>query len=88
MHCLTKLNYLLLVPMVTSLSFYIVVKQRVHLWDPLLHRHGFTCHTKMVWLLWLQNLTLHNSTLTVAGFTSISEIRTSIMQIMASRSMA
>jgi hypothetical protein len=58
----------LLVTMVT------VVKQWVKLQNQLLHKYGFNCHTKMIWLRWLPNVTFHTPTLTGARLASTSEV--------------
>jgi hypothetical protein len=40
----------------------------------LLHKYGFSCHTRMIWLPWLPNLTLDRPRLTGASFASASEV--------------
>jgi hypothetical protein len=45
-----KLFNNVLVSMFTLFTMVTVIKQWVQLWDPLLHKHGFNCHTRKVWL--------------------------------------
>jgi hypothetical protein len=63
------------ISLVTLFTMVTVVKQWVYPWDPLLHKYG--CHTTMVGLQCLLNLTLHAPTLTAASFAATSEVWTS-----------
>lgn len=45
-----------------------VLEQWVQLWYPLLDMRELSCHTWMVWLQWLQIVTLNDTTLTVSRF--------------------
>jgi hypothetical protein len=47
----------------TSVSIMVtVVKQWVQLRYPLLHKYGFNCHIRKVWLPWLPSVTCHSLT--------------------------
>jgi hypothetical protein len=59
--------------MVTLLTMIKVVKQWIKLWDLLLHKFGFKCHTA-VWLALYPNLTLHCPTSTGTSFAFTLEI--------------
>jgi len=48
----------------------------VKLWGSLLHKYIFNCHTTVVWLPRLRNLTIESPWLTGAGFSSTSEVWT------------
>jgi hypothetical protein len=43
---------------------------------PFLHKYGFNCHRRMVWLSWLLNLALCGTTLSGVSFESTSEVWT------------
>jgi hypothetical protein len=74
LHSLTTLN---LVSIDTLHTIVPVVEQWAQLWDPLLQKYGFSCHSRMVWLPWFPNLTLYSPGVTAASFASASEVWTS-----------
>jgi hypothetical protein len=64
----------ILFSMVTSSAIVAVLEQWVQPWNSLLHKYGVNCHTTMVWLPWLSNLTFNSPRLTGASFSSTSEV--------------
>jgi hypothetical protein len=64
--------------MVTSLTIVNVVKQWDQLRYPLLHKHGFKCHT-IIWLPWLPNLNFDKASQTRGGIASTSEVWTYVL---------
>jgi hypothetical protein len=73
LYCLTTVNYAAWFPCLHHIPWLLWLNNGT-IMGPVLHNHGFNCHSRTVWLPWLSNSTLDSSMQIGASFASTSEV--------------